>query len=354
MATRGPWPVMVMVCLLGAAVAAAQDEAYRERQVLDPETGEWIDQPAPLPTEPEGALELARSHLARNEPNQARGLLEDWLEANPDHERRVEATFLLGEAEFLAGRFYQAYENYEYVVENSSGDLFYRALRREMDVARAFLSGEERIVWGFIRLPAQDDGIEILDRVWERVPGTRLGEDALRLIADYRFAVGDFDLAQDEYARLVREYPNGRHSAHAMLRAAEAAEAAFGGVEFDSRPLIEAEVRYRQFLAAYPAYAREEAVPGRLNAIELKRAEKDYHIAQWYEKTKHPEAAAFYYRMINRDWPDSLQATLSRQRLEALGQPLEPTELPPADAPTAPRAPDEPVPTTNPAAEAGG
>jgi outer membrane protein assembly factor BamD (BamD/ComL family) len=176
-----------------------------------------------------------------------------------------------------------------------------------------------------------------------------MGEDALRLIADYRFAVGDMDLAQDEYARLVREYPNGRHSAHAMLRAAEAADAAFAGVEFDARPLLEAAERYRQFLTAYPAYAQEEAVPRRLEAIEQKRAEKDYHVAQWYERTKHPEAAAFYYHMIVRDWPDSLQATLSRQRLEALGQPPSEADEPSGDAPLS----EALEPTVNTAVEPG-
>ena len=188
-----------------------------------------------------------------------------------------------------------------------------------MDVARAFLSGQKRIVWKILRMPAYDDGIEALSRVWERIPGTRLGEQALRLIADYYFAVGDMDLAQDEYARLVREYPNGRYTSQAMLRSAEAAQSAFPGIKFDERALLEAEERYRQFQAAYPARAREEDVDARLENISRLRAAKDLDIAQWYERTRQPGAAAYYYQLVVRDRPDSLEATTARQRLEALG-----------------------------------
>ncbi len=301
------------------AHAQAQDEQYRERQVLDPESEEWQDQAAPSEGTAEGGIDLARSYLARNKPRSARRVLKKWLKENPDHERFVEGHLLMGEAEFLRGDYFKAYEAYEYVVENSGGELFNRALRREMDVARAFLSGEKRIVWKILRMPAYDDGIEALSRVWERIPGTRLGEQALRLIADYYFAVGDMDLAQDEYARLVREYPSGRFTSQAMLRSAEAAESAFPGVKYDDRALLEAEERYRQFQAAYPGRAREEDVEARLRNISLRRAAKDLDIAQWYETARQPGAAAFYYQLILRDWPDSLEATTARQRLEALG-----------------------------------
>lgn len=329
-AVHAAWAVLPTLASAPAAagvVAVSQSQQYRERQVFDPQTGEWIDQPPAVEGTPQGDLEIARSLLARDDPGGARRILRRWLKENADHERFVEATFLLGEAEFLRGRYYQAYERYEYVVENSGGEMFHRALRREMDVARAFLAGKKRLVWGFLYLPAYDDGVEILDRVWERVPGTRIGEEALALIADYRFAVGEMDLAQDEYARLVGEYPSGRHTARGMLRAAEAAEAAFGGVKFDARPLLEAEERYRQFSAAFPTYADEQHVDERLRQIGRLRAQKDLDVARWYEGVRQPQAAVFYYQLIVRDWPDSVEAAAARQRLEALG-----AEAPPAEA----------------------
>lgn len=331
--------VGVLLAVLSAqppARAQAQEEQYRERQVLDPETDSWVDAPPLVDGEPADELDRARSLLARGEINAAYRLLKQWVKENPDHDRYVEALYLLGEALFERRFFFQAYERYDEVSESTAGEIFYKAVRRSMDVARAFLSGEKRIVWRILRLPAYDDGIEILDRVWERVPGTRMGEQALRLKADYFYVKGDMDLAQDEYVNLAREYPNGRFVQYAMLRSAESAAAAFPGIKFDDRSLLEADERYRQVQQAYPDLARRENLDERLEGIRQKRAEKDLDVARWYERTRRAGAAEYYYRLILREWPDTLAAAEARSRLRALGvgpDALTDEGVPPRDLP---------------------
>ncbi len=312
----------IAACLLLMALAPptqAQEQQYRERQVLDPESDEWTEQAVEQTGEPADALDEARQLLATGKCGKAHKLLKKWTRENIDHDRYYEGMYLLGEAEFEREHFYQAYEAYEVVADATAGELFYLTLRREMDVARAFLSGEKRIVWKFMRLPAYDEGIEILDRVWERIPGTRLGEAALKLKADYFFAVGDVDLAQDEYVNLAREYPNGRYVQLAMLRGAESAAAAFPGIKFDDRALLNAQVRYRQVLSAFPAYAQRERVADRLEGIRQQRAEKDLDIAHWYKRTKQTGAAQYYYRLVLKDWPDTLAGGEAQRALRALG-----------------------------------
>ena len=312
----------VAVCSLLAILAAptrAQQEQYRERQTLDPDSDEWVDFAREAPAEPADALEQARRYLATGKYRRAYKLLKKWTADNLDHDRYYEGMYLLGEAEFERDHFYQAYEAYEVVADAAVGELFYQALRREMDVARAFLSGEKRIVWKFLYLPAYDDGIEILDRIWERVPGTDLGERALKHKADYFFEVGDVDLAQDEYVNLAREYPHGRYVQLAMLRGAEAAAAAFPGIRFDDRALLNAQVRYRQVQSAFPAYAERERVADRLEGIRQQRAEKDLDIARWYQRTKQAGAADYYYRLVLKGWPETLAAGEAQSALRAMG-----------------------------------
>lgn len=316
---NGFWLAVALLLGLTAIVGRAQEQRFRERQVLDPETDEWVDQARPAEEGPGDELAQARALLAEGKPRKARKLVKTWLKQNPDHERYYEADFLLGETYFESRDFWKAAERFQTVAENTAGELFNRANERCVDVARAFLSGQKRILWKVFRLPAYDDGVEILDRVWERVPGTRLGELALKLKADFFFTRGDVDLAQDEYANLAQQYPSGRYIQLAMLRTAEAAEAAFPGVRFDDRPLIEAAERYRQMLGAFPAYAQRENVSQRLEGIRQQRAEKDLEIARWYERTRRTDAAEFYYREILKDWPDTLAAAAARTRLRALG-----------------------------------
>lgn len=314
---------LLLVLLLGAAPPGpaldTQEEQYRERQLLDPEQDTWVDQARPPTAGPLDELDEARRLLAIGQPRQARKLLEPWLVANYDHDRYYEGVLLLGETWFESREFWRAVERFQEVAENAAGGLFHRANERCVDVARAFLSGQKRIVWRIMRLPAYDEGLEILDRVWQREPGTRLGEVALKLRADHYYKSGDVDLAQDEYANLVQQFPGGRYVQLAMLRTAQAAEAAFPGVKFDERPLIEAQERYRQLRGAFPAYAQSENVDARLEGIRQTRADKDLDIARWYQRTGRSDAAEYYYRLILNDWPGTLAAVEAQAHLQAMG-----------------------------------
>jgi outer membrane protein assembly factor BamD (BamD/ComL family) len=319
---RGPLLWMIVGVALTASLRL-QEQEYRERQVLDPATDEWVTAGPDEVAGPMDELGEARALLARGEEGRARSILNRWLKQNPDDERVDEATFLVGETYFEGHDYWQAVKRYQTVAENASGPIFDAANQRATDVGRAFLAGEKRILWYFIPLPAYDDGIEILDRVWERVPGSRLGELALKYKADYYFANGDMDLAYDEYVNLAQQYPSGRFTQVAMLRSAEAAESEFPGVRFDDQPLIDANERYRQFAGTFPVYAEREKVPERLEGIRQQRAQKDYEVARWYERTRQPGAAEFYYRLILKDWPETLAAAEARTRLRALGAELD-------------------------------
>lgn len=316
------------LALTSAGATWAQEQHFREREVLDRERGEWVELAPPEAGTPEALLEEGRSLLAQGRGREAKRLLKEWVRVNREHEHYREAMYLLGEAYFESGNFWGAYKRYEYVAENAAGELFQKALRREMDVARAFFAGKPRLVWGFLPLPAQDDGVEILDRVWQRVPGTRMGEDASRLKADYYYNRGDFPEAQLEYAQLAREYPRGRYAQFAMFRSALAAGNASAGILYDDRPLIEADERYRQLQDAFPTYAERNGVGVLRAAIRDRRAQKDYSIARWYERTDQPDAARYYYRLILRDWPDTLSAEQARSRLRALGENTEEAAAP--------------------------
>lgn len=313
------WRILGTFAVLALVFQSGRPPGESEQQVFDPRTGEWVllDPLAVLPSE--GPLAEARDLLAAGRPGRARAVLRAFLRENPDDDQYYEAIFLRGETYFEQKNFWKAAEQYSSVAENTSGELFALANQRTVDVARAFLSGERRLIWGFLPMPAYDEGVELLDQVWQRMPGTRLGELALKLKADYLFDNGDLGLAQDEYAFLIEQYPSGRFVQIAMLRAAEAANAAFPGIKYDSMPLVEAEARYRLLAGTFPVFAEQEQVANRLDGIRQQRAEKDLYIADWYRRTRQPSAAEYYYRLVLADYPETLAAADARTRLRALG-----------------------------------
>ncbi|MBN1344945.1 MAG: outer membrane protein assembly factor BamD [Phycisphaerae bacterium] len=310
--------------LLGAKKQAT--EQFAERLTYDPATGEWLELAPPEPGTPDGDLELARATLARGDGakdfRRARKLLQNWVKTYYDHPRFVEALFYYADAEFQLGNLMKAYELYERLLDDyGATELAQRALRNELVVAEVYLSGRWRKVWkGMIRLPAYDEAMDILERIaTNRAPGTPLAEQAIKTKADYYYAKGEFADAEEEYARLAREFPRSRYVRLASLRSAQAAFASFPGVKFDDAALVEAEERFEQFRKRYPQAAEEENVPLLLEQIRNSRAHKEYTIGRFYERTKHPRAAAFYYRSVMQYWPDTTWASLAQGRADHLG-----------------------------------
>jgi outer membrane assembly lipoprotein YfiO len=310
-------------------------ETYPERLTYDPKTGEWLELPPPEPGTEDGDLELARATLARAEKRndflRARKLLKGWITTYYDSKRYPEALFYYADAEFQLGNLMKAYETYERLLDEQKGsDLGQRALRNEIVIAEVFLSGRWRKIWGgVIRMPAYEEALDILERVaTNRAPGTAFAEQAIKIKADYHYNKGEFTDAEQEYARLARDFPRSRYTRLALLRSAQAAYASFPGVKFDDSALVEAEERFEQFRKSHPQAAEEENVPLLLEQIRNSRAQKEFTVGRYYEKTKHPRAAAFYYRSVVKYWPDTTWAVLAQGRLDRIGsQPERPSDV---------------------------
>jgi outer membrane assembly lipoprotein YfiO len=330
--------VLAAFLSLAAPTPAAEKdnkETYPERLTYDPKTGEWLELPPPEPGTEDGDLEIARATLARAEKRtdfmRARKLLKQWVSTYYDSRRYPEALFYYADAEFQLGNLMKAYETYERLLDEQKGsDLAQRALRNEIVIAEVFLSGRWRKIWGgVIRMPAYEEALDILERVaTNRAPGTAFAEQAIKIKADYHYNKGEFTDAEQEYARLARDFPRSRYTRLALLRSAQAAYASFPGVKFDDSALVEAEERFEQFRKNHPQAAEEENVPLLLEQIRNNRAQKEFTVGQYYEKTKHPRAAAFYYRSVVKYWPDTTWAVLAQGRLDRLGsQPERPSDV---------------------------
>ncbi len=348
--------LLLLTSIVATAFAAENTNADRNRLIFDPKTNDWIDVPAPEPGTENGDLDIARALLAERKYVQARKAFREWFKRYPDSPRRPEALFYAADVETYAANegkpndLWQAHEWYEEILNGWAGtEWAERALRRELVVAELFLfKGQKRKIWkGFLRVSATEEALEILDRiVVDRAPGTLLAEQALLMQANYHFDHGEFDEAEKAYARLSRDYPRGKYVRLALERSADSALASFAGIEFDDAPLLEAEERYRQFEDRFPKAAQEDDVPATLANIRNRRAEKEYSIAEYYLRAKHPQAALYYFKSVAANWPDTVWAEKARLKLEALGPGAPPPQLnEPTTGTTQPTSDVAPAPT---------
>jgi len=301
-----------------------------EQLTFDPVQNRWIRAAEPVPGTENGDLDIARQWLAREDYKTARKALKKWIKNYGfDSPRYAEALYLYGTAELELGDYRAADKAYEELLNDYPGSPYAeRSLSGRFRIAEQYLAGKRRkAMGGLLRIKDRDGGVEIMDDMIVNYADTPLAEQAQLAKADYYYERGEFELAEDEYARFAREFPRSRYQAKALLWSAYAALASFPGIEFDDISLLAARERFVQFLQTYPDQAQQFDVPVLLEQIANTRADKTYSIARFYERTETSQAARYYYRAIIERWPDAPAAAEARLRLTAMDANIPDTEV---------------------------
>jgi len=305
---------IVVLGLLAASAAPLSADEYEWKD------GKWVRLPAAVEGTAGGELSIVRKHLAEHRPKKALKAAKKFLKDYPDSPSREEAMLLAGQAQMDSGRYYQAYLWFEKLLTEYGGGRFsQRALRREFEIAEAFLGGRKRRLWGFIRISGQEDGLEILSRVAEHAPATQLAQKAMLRIADHYYSSARYAEAADAYEQFLKLFGKSDRAPYAMLQSARAVYATFRGVKFDDTPLVEAEHRFGTFARQYPRAAKKANVGQILREIAETHAEKLFESARFYERTARAKSAAFYYKQVMDKYPQSRWAAKARQALARLG-----------------------------------
>lgn len=322
---RHVWVIGVSLwCVVAAGASGGNDSVPRAQRLrFDPNEAVWLEIPKPEPGTAVGDLALVRAAFAKGEYKAARKAVISW------HKKYGQATEHYPQALLLQAQIEKARRNYyvtyqlletflsDYRATAVAGD----ALVDLFNIAEVYLSGVRRKVWGMRLLNARDLGLDILDRISSEYPDTSLAELALKTKADYFFGRGDFTLSELEYSRLLQEFPVSRYQRYAMRRSADAALAGFAGVRFDDASLVEAEERYRLYAKQYPGLAAQEGIGLILQDIREKRGMKELEIGYYYQRTKHPAAARFYFESTVTHWPESIAATKAAGVLAGMARP---------------------------------
>lgn len=323
--------------MLAGTAAAATDPVSPpkrervERLQYDPQSDQWIETQSEMGGSADGDLNIVRQDMARSDYKAALAKVKKWLKTyGSDQPRYPEALYLQGTAYLETGDYRGAQDTYQKLLSDYPGSPYAeRSLSGLFRVGEQYLAGKRRkALRGLFRIKDREGGVKIMDDMIANYADTPLAEQAQLTKANYFYERGEFGTAQEEYARFSRDFSTSRFAPKAQLYSAYAALAAFPGIKFDDAPLVEAEERFRQFLGAYPAQARQLDVPLLLEQVASTRADKTYDIAKFYEKTGERQAAVYYYRATVERWPGTPAAGQAQGRLVALGELVAGTETP--------------------------
>ncbi|MEP0841542.1 MAG: outer membrane protein assembly factor BamD [Phycisphaerae bacterium] len=308
-----------------------------QRLTLDEYTGKWVLTPPPVPGTEDGDLDIARQWLAREDYATALKVMKGWMRTyGPKSGRYPEGLYVQGAAYLGVNDYRAAHESFQKLLNDFPGSEYAEpALKADFTVGEQYLAGKRRkAFFGLFRVKDREGGVKIMDDLVANYSDTPLAEMAQMSKADYYYARGDFELAEDEYAAFVTMFPLSGWRARAQLYSGLSALNGFPGVRFDDAGLVEAQERLRSFRREYPQAAEQSGVPGLLDEIAAKRAETAFERGRFYDKSRRFKAAAYYYRATANSWPGTPAAARARARLIELGEPLTPGTTAPNVPPT--------------------
>lgn len=322
--------VLVAIGLAGGA-ARAQEGSTQPTFQLD-DSGAWVQTDVPEPGSDQATMAEARRLIVEGNTSAAISVLDTWLSVN----RRTlspyipEALLLRGDARVAADDEYGALIEYEAVTMYPESPHFVTALEREYEIALRYLNGLRRKFLGIRLEDATQTGEELLVRIQERLPGSRLAEQAAIELADYYYRRRDMPMASEMYEIFTRNYPQSAYRRWAMQRRVYASLARYKGPRHDTTGLIDAQNLIHEFRDQYPQDAESAGInEALLVRVDESLAEKMLETARWYLKVDDLPSARLTMRRLVRDHPRTAAAIEAQRIVEDRGW-AAPAPSPPA------------------------
>ncbi|MBN1852273.1 MAG: outer membrane protein assembly factor BamD [Pirellulales bacterium] len=259
----------------------------------------------------------------------------------PGSDLQEEAMFMVGEGYFFADKYDDANDAYEAFVKKYSGSKFLdTAISRQWMIARYWQqTAEQDPEWPTTpnlfdktrpRFDTHGRALKIYDNIRMNDPTGPWSDEALMATATSHFSRGRYEDADYHFGILRREYPKSEHQLMAHLLGLQCKIRKYQGPEYDPAPLEEAEQLIKQLKLQFGAQLDEEDRQ-RVDVIAAQiahhRALRDWHMAQYYDKSDHFGAARFYYARVANNFPSTKMGQSAQDRLaEISGRPDSPPE----------------------------
>lgn len=146
---------------------------------------------------------------------------------------------------------------------------------------------------------------ELLKGYIERNSGSSAVDEAVYLLGDCYLRQKEWALAQVEFERLLRDYPESDSSAAASFRLGEALFGQSRGEDFDQEYTVKALEQWQRYVESYPQHWLHAEGEHRVAQSRARLAKKVFNTATLYLKLEQPEPARLYFQRIETEYPDS-------------------------------------------------
>lgn len=285
--------------------------------IWSPKTGKWTNPKYQIKPTPKLQLEYALEFYHQKNYNEALREFKKLIKKYPKSYEASEAQFYVGACLEDQKKFYEAYQAYQKVVDvYPFSERINDVIQREFEIAQTFISGKERKALGF--LPLENPAIEILNKIIENSPYGLLAPQAQYKLGLLLKSLGRYSEAEEEFEKVIRNYPQSEWAEPAKYQIAVCLTSISPKPDYTQEATEEAREKFEEFVRTHPKAKLTSEAETRLKELKEKEAESNFKIASFYEKQKDFKSAEIYYRYAVENYPESMWAAKSLERLRIL------------------------------------
>jgi len=285
--------------------------------IWSPKTQQFTNPKWSVKGTPKEQLEFAKSILDSGDYKNALVEFRRLLKYYPESMEAPEAQFYIGECLDKLDDIYNAYLAYQKVVDKYAfTDRIDEVLEREFKIAEKL--SDKKVKFLGMDVPQYYHAITIYRKIIENSPYGKLAA-----LSQYRIAIilknaGDFTEARREFNKVISTYPNSEWAEAAKFQVAKTASLSSLQPDYDQGASNEARDKYEEFVKTHPQAALSKEAEEEIRTLTDRQAEKDFKVAEFYEKQKAYKSALIYYEGVINDYPGSVWAKNAKEKISDL------------------------------------
>jgi outer membrane assembly lipoprotein YfiO len=284
--------------------------------IWTPKTGKWVNPKYAVKPTPKEQLEYAQTLYRQKKYKEAKREFVRLIDNYPKAAEAAEAQYYLGLCEEIQDNLYEAYLAFQEVIDKYPfSERIQEINEREFKIAESFMAGKTRKALG-VTLPVENPAIEIFRKVIENSTYGPLAAPAQYKLGLVLKGLGRYVEAEEEFQKAISSYPNSEWVSAAKFQIASCKASISKGPDYDQEITREAKGDFEEFVKVHPDAALSREAEDNISKLKDKEAESSFDIGRFYERQKVYDSAKIYYNHVIENYPQSIWAAKSLERLQ--------------------------------------
>lgn len=264
-------------------------------------------------------LRKAESLESENNLKRALGAYRGLVRKFPASGAAPKAQLKVGEINERLGDYNKAFDAYAaYVLNYPRGEDFDRAVEAQFKIAKLFLEGERKRVFGVPTLPSMARAQEMFEWIDKYAPFSKYAPLSQFNVGLTLEKQGKFAEAIAAYKTLITKYPSEPIAADAQYQIAYVYWKLGREGSYDRSATNKAREAFEDFIARYPKSEKIPQAQENLKSLSGRETQSASEVAKFYDKQKNYKAAVIYYNEVIKQQPGTPEAEAAKARIEEL------------------------------------